>query len=333
MDDSKPFPLFRLPRIAIEEVISTMSPFEIINFSMTSMKIKYFIKCFLRTSRNSQYVLLMNANKEPTVSIEGSEKMYFEFKITLDEMKNGMREYKECLDEKFDTIWVYSENLIDEWMNLVKTSIEIFKFMKHIVIFDIDKFPTRNKSIVDFMKSQTPSIECCEFHGKAGTDEDVEYFLNNINVTEFLGINLKLSDSFKIPQFNHLNSCSLDPANWLTFNQLLQFNGSELYIHGSPITNQELNLFLILWMTSQCHQNLRFLIININDPQSLATIFNLPFEIMDPNVERIGRLSNNATVSLRGGIDIKRNDGMTGTIHSDWRLDKMLLTMVVSRIE
>ncbi|KAF1750271.1 hypothetical protein GCK72_016818 [Caenorhabditis remanei] len=86
-------------------------------------------------------------------------------------------------------------------------------------------------------------------------------------------------------------------------------------------------------MTSQCHQNLTYFSININDPQSLDTILNLPYETINDDVERIGRLPNNDTIALKGGNDIKRNDGITGTINFEWRFDKMNLTMVVSRIE
>ena len=254
---------------------------------MTSLKIKYFIKSFLRTSRHSKYKLQLYMNKEPTVSIKGSE-IYFDFEVTSDKTKDGLRVYKECLyNEKFDTFWIYSEDLLDSWMKVVKTVIEIFKFIGHSVIFDVDQFPTRNKSIIDFIKSQTPSIDSCEFHGNPETDEDVEYFFQNIIVTEFVGILLELSDHFKFPQINFLDICTLNPANWLSFNQLLHFKGSHLCIHGSPLTNHELNQFLILWMTSQCHQNLSFLRINITDPESIDTILDLPHEIMDPNLERI----------------------------------------------
>ena len=144
-----------------------------INLSMTSLKIKHFIKQFLRNRRKSSYTLLIGTNEEPRVLFRGSE-IFFELKVTSDKTKNGMRNYKECLrNEKFDTLWIYSENLIDEWMNLVKVVKEIFKFKKHTVIFKIDQFPTKNKSIIDFIKSLTPSIECCEFRGVAETDKDV----------------------------------------------------------------------------------------------------------------------------------------------------------------
>ncbi|EFP06798.1 hypothetical protein CRE_11239 [Caenorhabditis remanei] len=300
----KPLPLFRLPRLAIEEVISTMTPFEIINFSMTSLKIKYFIKCFLRTSRNSQYTLIVDTSEEPTVSIIIGSEIHFEFKVASYKTMNRQIEYKNDFENrtswKYEVFWISSENVIDEWMTLVKIVNEVFKFEAHTVIFDIDQFPMRNKDIVDFIKCQIPSIDSCEFQGKAGADEDVEYFLNNLNVTEIVGFDLKLSDRFTFPHDNYVECFNIDPANWLTFDKLLRLKGSEFYIHGSPLTNQELNLFLFLWMTSQCHQNLG---------------------------------SNNKTISLIGGINIKRNDGMTGTINFDRRLDKMLLKMVVSRIE
>ncbi|EFP06906.1 hypothetical protein CRE_11243 [Caenorhabditis remanei] len=304
-----------------------------INFAMTSLKIKYFIKCFLKTSRNSQYVLQLNTSKEPTVSIKGSE-VYFEFITTTNEAKHEKREFEDFRGiEKFEKLWMYSENVLDEWMHLVKTVIEIFKFIDHIFHFKIDEFPTRNKEIADFIKTRIPVIEYCEFHGKAETDVDVEYFLNHINVTKFVGIRANLSNSFTLPRSNSLQDFSVNPGNWVTFDQFLHLKTCRLFIHGSPITNRELNQFLILWMTSQCHQNLIFLSININDPQYFDTICYLPFEMIDRNVERIGRLSNNNTVSIPGGIDIKRNDGMTGTIHFERRLDKIFLNMVVSRIE
>ncbi|KAF1750269.1 hypothetical protein GCK72_016816 [Caenorhabditis remanei] len=329
----KPFPLFRLPRIVIEEVIRIMSPFEIINFAMTSLKSKTLIKSLLTNRRNSYAELQLNTYKESEISIIGFQ-VLFECKVTSDKTKDGMREYKEYMEtEKIYTLWIYSENVIDGWMKVVKTVKEIFKFKKHLVRFEIDNFPTQNKSIVDFIKSLTPSIERCVFEGFAETDEDFEYFLNNLNVTEYIEINEEFSDNFKFPQDNYLEYFSIDPGNWVTFDQLLHLKTCRLFIQGSPLTNYELNQFLILWMASECHQNLNFFAINITDPQSLDIIFNLPHERINPDVERIGRLPNNDTISLRGEIDIKRNDGMTATINFNWREDQMLLQMVVSRID
>ncbi|KAF1769028.1 hypothetical protein GCK72_000841 [Caenorhabditis remanei] len=92
-------------------------------------------------------------------------------------------------------------------------------------------------------------------------------------------------------------------------------------------------MLLLHWMASEYHQNLMYLTINIKDPQSLDTVFNLPYEIVNSDVERTGRLSNNTTISLQGNIDIKRNDGMTGTIKLEWRLNELLLKMVITRIQ
>ncbi|KAF1750270.1 hypothetical protein GCK72_016817 [Caenorhabditis remanei] len=210
-------------------------------------------------------------------------------------------------------------------MKLLRIIKEVFLFCRHSIIFHLDSYPLQNKAIIDFIKSRTPSIDGCDIYGKTETDEDVEYFLNNLNVTEYVRIDVKLSDSFRFPQDNYLEYFVVYSASWVTFDQLLHLNASRLYIHGSILTNQELNSYLLLWMTSQCHQNLKFLLIDITEPQSLDTILNLPHERINPDVERIVRLPNNDTILLKEGIDIKRNDGMTGTIHFDWRLDKMRL--------
>ncbi|KAF1750356.1 hypothetical protein GCK72_016905 [Caenorhabditis remanei] len=89
-------------------------------------------------------------------------------------------------------------------------------------------------------------------------------------------------------------------------------------------------MFLISWMTSRSHQNLEYLKIQVTELDTLDTIFNLPHEVMGADVIRHGKTVKYGIIELRGGTDIKRNDGAIGTVFIEMVDDQMMLKMCVS---
>ncbi|KAF1750354.1 hypothetical protein GCK72_016903 [Caenorhabditis remanei] len=326
---SKSFPLLKLPRLALDEILIMMRPFELIQFSMTSSKSRIILKYLLRARVNLKYTLLVNTFNEPKITLFGSD-TYFDCQLSSDKLRTGITEYFEGQNGlKCNRIWAYSENVIMDWMRLFKTVMELFNFQRHVVILCLDTFPDQKKTIIDFMRSQLPSVNYCGFHGKIVADQDVEYALKNINVTKYLDFKCKLSNNFKLKISNTLEKITVTDGNWLNYNQLIQLKAYELEIKGSKITNVELNAFLISWMLSECHQNLVRLEIQVNDPETRGVILDLPHEIMDNDVIRKGRTVKNKMFRLRGGFDIKRNDGATGTIYFKMDGDQLMFNMIV----
>ncbi|EFP02012.1 hypothetical protein CRE_22839 [Caenorhabditis remanei] len=326
----KPFPLLHLPRLPLKEVFSMMTPFELINISMASSKSKVIMKCFLKNDKNMKYRLVVSTSKEPKVSLFGSDTC-FDYILTSDQSIHNKMDYAIFQDSlKYDILWVYSENLILDWMKLFKTVKELFSCRCSGVLFLPDSFPEQNKAVVDFMKLETAEIDGCLIRGETENYEDIEYFLNNINVTEHLEIYTKLSDRFQIKRNTPLKGIVIHFGNCLTFNQLLQLDGLDIDIRKSNFTNIELNAFLLSWMASSSHRNLKRIKIPINDFESFETIFDLPHQVIDPKLIRQGKTSDNEIIQLQGGADIKRIDGAIGTIYFVLENDQMMLIMIVS---
>ncbi|EFP01951.1 hypothetical protein CRE_22783 [Caenorhabditis remanei] len=307
---SQSFPVLKLPRLALDEILITMRPFELIQFSMTSSKARVILKYLLRARVNFKYRLIVNTSNKPNITVMGSD-TYFGYGL------------------KADRIWMYSDNVIMEWMKLFKIVTELFNFQRHAVTLCLDTFPDQNKTIIDLIRSQLSFAHFFEFDGKIVADQDVEYVLKKINVTEYLDFKCELSNNFQLKLTNNLVKITVADGNWLNYNQLIQLKALELEIKGSEITNRELNAFLISWMMSECHQDLVRLKIPVSDPDRLDVIFDLPYEAIDNDVIRQGRTVKNETFRLRGGFDIKRIDGATGTIYFKMDGDQLMFNMIV----
>ncbi|KAF1750355.1 hypothetical protein GCK72_016904 [Caenorhabditis remanei] len=326
---SKAFSLLKLPRLALDEILLTMRPFELIQFSMTSSKTRIIMKYLLRTRVNLKYKLLVNTFNEPKITVLGSD-TFFDCRLTSDKLRSEQTEYfEDAHGLKADRIWMYSENVIMDWMKLFKIVTELFNFQRHAVSFRLDTFPDQNKTIIDLIRSQLSFSHFFRFDGKIVADQDVEYALKNINVTEFLNFKCALSNNFQLKISKTLEKITVTDGNWLNYNSLIQLKAYELEIKGSKITNVELNAFLISWMSSDIHQDLAHLEIPVSDPDRLDSIFDLPHERIDDDVIRHGKTVKNEVFRMRGGIDIKRNDGATGTIYFTMDGDQLMLNMIV----
>ncbi|EFP02002.1 hypothetical protein CRE_22843 [Caenorhabditis remanei] len=326
---SKSFPLLKLPRLALDEILLTMRPFELIQFSLTSSKLRIILKYLLRTRVNLKYKLEVSTDNEPKITMIGPDYTFFDCRFTSDKLRSEKTEYLENIGGKADRIWMYSKNVTIDWMRLFQIVMELFNFERHNIYFFPETFPDQNKSIIDFIGSQLTSVHYCGFHGKILANQDVEYFLKNIKVPKYLELKCTLSDNFRLKLTNNLERICISDGNWLNYNQLIQLKAFELKIKGSKITNREMNAFLISWMQSECHQDLVYIGIPVNDTETVNAIFDLPHERIDNDVIREGRTVRNTIIRMRGGIDIKRNDGATGTIYFRMDGDQLMFNMIV----
>ncbi|KAF1750350.1 hypothetical protein GCK72_016899 [Caenorhabditis remanei] len=82
-------------------------------------------------------------------------------------------------------------------------------------------------------------------------------------------------------------------------------------------------------MSMDSHQHLERLRIPVKDPESYNVILNLPHEVNNVDVIRHGRTARNEVFRMRGGINIKRNDGVTGTIYFKMDGNQLMFNMIV----
>ncbi|EFO93991.1 hypothetical protein CRE_09808 [Caenorhabditis remanei] len=326
MDASKQFPILRLPFLAIEEVFKAMDPFEIIKFSMISKRTKGIAK---NMSFYSKYSIQINYDEEPQVSVVGPKYMTACFHIfTSNEEKNGKVEDRDWDDRNELLVWKYSDNLIEEWKQLSKHVLEIFKKQTIDVLrMTMDAFVDQNVSIIDFLKTNWKSVNDCHLYQtrqEKNVDEHTAYFLDNItinaNLLSLLNIKNKHFDG-KIPK--NLKEIHIENSKWIGYERLLEIDCKHVTLENDEISNKEWNLFLKKWIAMETNQNLVFLELDYTDLEEFRdrVLHDIPYEVVSEEVSRIVPCHYNQTQKMNGGIDIRRIDGKTATFfvrHSIW---------------
>ncbi|EFO98784.1 hypothetical protein CRE_30512 [Caenorhabditis remanei] len=353
MDPPEPFPILRLPFLAIEEVFKSLHPIEIINFSLISNRTKQITKMMTVCPK---YLVALDIDKNLQIDIRGTnETISCIYVMTSEENVDGETEEIDedgCINRK---IYKYSKDPVDEWKQLSIYVLEIFK-TQTIDVFTmyLDLFVDQNKSIIDFLKTNVKSIDECilsQRKDEINVDEDFGYLLDNLKINDMLYSMLNIKDDNfdgKIPR--NLKHLIIKHANWIGYEKLLEIDSVTVDIWKHRISNKDWNLFIKKWMAMETHFNLEILEFELNSfedfrelilhdipheevaeevKRTLITelvLHDIPHEVVDEDIKRtlnmsVDQGSYGSPREISGGIDIKRIDGKTATFsvhHTEW---------------
>ncbi|EFP06789.1 hypothetical protein CRE_11265 [Caenorhabditis remanei] len=318
MKDPTEFPLLHLPLLAIKEVLSTLSPLDLVNFSLASLKSKKVAKYFFYHHLSCGYRLWLGIKEELTVGIIGTENIYY-FKLISDETKDGLREG--------DKLFKYSEDPLTDFKKYVEYAIDTFFWPVSSLYFNLGAFIAQNKSIIDWIKLHVEPFSYFSLHSDIISDEYVSYFLNHIEVDSYLDLNTKMSDNFQLILPRSIKAFEILQSDFVTLDQLSNFDCEFIRLCNTKISNQELNQFFKNWMTSKSNINLQNFSIHIENMESLETILNLPHERVDPGTVRTFRRYRRP-FHVAGGIVIKRDDGKIATFLLEPYMEFLHLVML-----
>ncbi|CAL2029648.1 unnamed protein product [Caenorhabditis brenneri] len=274
MENPTKFLLLFLPRIVIEEAISMMEPFELINFSRISARTERIVKSL--SARKRTYEMYLGIKNGPSITIRGAE-VHWEFISTDDKTKNNMIEpYSHDLLLRYE----YSDNKLQHFK-------ENYEYIKRIlncpitaVFFELSAFVPSNRLIVDWLKSHHESVEWLIIYSRFGRDDDLKYLLNNLKATEYLQIHAQNELHFEwnnlLPE--NLHFLFIEALSGISFQQLMRTNSKTITLRNSKITSREINVFLKSWMMSKSHLNLESFEVNIQNHEAMDTILDLPHE-------------------------------------------------------
>ncbi|EFP06898.1 hypothetical protein CRE_11188 [Caenorhabditis remanei] len=321
MENPSTFPLLHLPMLAIKEVLSEVTPLDLINFSMVSRKTRLIARHFSKQPPISKYVLILDIYEPPSVQIFHGENLY-EYEIVSYKTGNlgRLREEDEII--KYSK---YSENPVTEFKKYVEYAMEVFNWPVGQLYFNFDDLNDQNYSIIDWLKFR---VRSCSLFGDRVSDEYVSYFLENVQVHRYLSLGNTMSDNFRLTFPKTVKRLNIEKSTFVTFDQLSSFNCVSIHLSQTSISNKELNQFFKNWMTSKSNQNLQDFFIGIKDLESLETIFDLPHEVVDPGTFRTLHRGNHP-IPVAGGIDIKRDDGTVATCYTQVCIGSLHLAMLV----
>uniref|UniRef100_A0A1I7TH80 F-box domain-containing protein n=1 Tax=Caenorhabditis tropicalis TaxID=1561998 RepID=A0A1I7TH80_9PELO len=280
------FLLFQLPLVALEHVLYMMNPLELINISSTSTKSKRSVKNLSRIKHKFLLSLGFTANEPFIVFLRPPTRVFraasWAFTWVSDESKTGYEEdfsnpnnFHTCLDK-------YSENPVEEIMKCYEYIKEVLGFPIDDVWFELNSFPSQNKQIIDWIRSQQESVPQINIMDtEEGVEDDVKYLLNNSTITrrlEFYIEKYKSGFQMEIPS----TPCYfvLKNSSFIDFDQLLTMENENICLSKSILTNKDINEFLESWMARESHLNLKTFEINVSGPEAMDEIMDLSYHII-----------------------------------------------------
>ncbi|EGT41308.1 hypothetical protein CAEBREN_18530 [Caenorhabditis brenneri] len=322
------FPILRLPILAIFEVLSPMNPWEIINFSILSLRCTRIVKLFFRTG--CKFELQLSIEPEAHITITEKRKFWWEFEFTSEKNEDNLIKY----DADSETFMKYSSNILESLFNLFKHIDDLMSFENiGYLLFDMSHFQLQNDLIIQEIKDFNKPIKCFEIYSKEDVGNEVIDMLNHVKGIEHLVLSAPFSEDFELICPPNLSYLYISDSKWINLEKLLEFNSSQIALRdsASELTDLDLCAFFKSWMASESQLNLeRFEIINTATRETFATVSqNIPHEEFDDSVVRkVYKLFNWKLKAINfvlysfgtwqvflDWFDIKRNDGTWATIY------------------
>ncbi|KAF1758970.1 hypothetical protein GCK72_015430 [Caenorhabditis remanei] len=323
MNPPKPFPILRLPFLAIEEVFKAMDPIEIINFSMTSKRAKAITK---KMTFYSKYAIGLGIEETMAIAINGTKNLVScIYLLTSNERMDGkVGEYENngFIERK---VYNYSKDPVEEWKQLCKYILDIFKRQAiDVLSMTMDVFVDQNVSIIDFLNTNVKSVNGCnvlQLEEENDVDEHAAYLLENIKVNNKFQSNLDTKNvnfDMKIPK--NLKEFYIKKADWIGYDELLEIDSVRVVLGTNRISNKDWNLFFKKWMAMETHLNLELLAFAFKSLEDLRlfVLHDIPHEVVDEGVKRNLIVYRDETKEISGGIDIRRIDGRTATFFAQY---------------
>uniref|UniRef100_A0A1I7TUP3 F-box domain-containing protein n=1 Tax=Caenorhabditis tropicalis TaxID=1561998 RepID=A0A1I7TUP3_9PELO len=309
------FPLFHLPLVAMEHVLSIMNPYELIDLSLTSSKINKSVKDFSKIRR--EFPIDLAIFNEPSIKLYGKYESW-EYRWTSNDSNVGYKYY--AYDDTHE-LTNFSTNPIEEFKKMHDYIKEVLKCAINMISFDMDASPNENKSMTDWLLSRYELVEDLEIVGSKH-DEDLNYLVNNLKVTNLLLLGVDdYEDNFELEIPEGTRDLVINDARFVKYEQFQCLNCRVIQLHKSILTNQEIDSFLRSWMACESHLGLKALRINIPSLEALQVIMDGPHEETDdPRI--IQALDGYPfCVTVTSALNIKRSDGRMATICAVESLD------------
>uniref|UniRef100_A0A1I7TH84 F-box domain-containing protein n=1 Tax=Caenorhabditis tropicalis TaxID=1561998 RepID=A0A1I7TH84_9PELO len=254
-----PIPLLKLPLVAMENVLSIMTPLELINLSVLSARSKATVKSFFRVNPKLETHLYI-INRGSNITIIGKNDKWYLKRI------NKLEEERRFLDDE-----------VNEMAKAYEYIKEVLGCDFKLVRIDLDKSPDENRELIDWLRSQQQTFDTIAIEGcYKNYDDDVKYVMQNLKATgEFTLVMLRHADDFQLEIPEGLRVLHVDSSGFIKYEQFMKLDCEQIVFLRSPLTSQEIHRFLKSWMDCESHLNLKSLQITIDHPDVIDAVKNL----------------------------------------------------------
>ncbi|EGT38448.1 hypothetical protein CAEBREN_01682 [Caenorhabditis brenneri] len=265
----KPFPLLRLPYVALQHVIKSMKLMGAFNLSLCSPTLRHFVKFFFKSGTIK---LLIDITGYIVFRLKASNESLCLFEICKHpEILERCMKMKIGNASRIPLDYHDSRVLRTFWRDLIKGATEVYTQISELFNIHFENLIVKKNdtidygSVVDWITGINVPIK--DVHFGRGTVDDTLYsqIINSKNFQKCI-IHQTPSENFKSPEFRftdaHVN-WEVYNAHWITLENLSDIGSSCLILKNLRLTNQEVNLFLRTLITGK-FPNLEMIEIRLN---------------------------------------------------------------------
>uniref|UniRef100_A0A1I7UU32 F-box domain-containing protein n=2 Tax=Caenorhabditis tropicalis TaxID=1561998 RepID=A0A1I7UU32_9PELO len=315
------FPLLQLPLVAMEHVLSMMSPFELINVSLASSRSKRAVKSISRTKKKFSVSF---SNYWSSVSFHRHQ-MIWSYAIHINKDDAYLYKVIHQNEEDREMVIKVSDEPLKDVMKWYDYAREVLNCKIDSVTLKFNHPSSENRRLIDWIAAQNKTMEYMDLSSAdEESNDDVKYLLERIHVTGIFNLELKkYNDDFRMEIPGNPEWLYVSKSQFIDYEQLLRLKSPAILLWESILTNEEINRFLKSWMSCETHLQLEAIVINAVDPISMNEIMDLPHEkTNDPKIAKAFNGKHFHVQVKNEMFTMKRCDGKkkaTVTIENKWK--------------
>ncbi|KAF1756310.1 hypothetical protein GCK72_012763 [Caenorhabditis remanei] len=312
MEVPPPFPILKLPFVALWNVIRSMGIKETVDLSFTSKRLVTIIKSI--PLADPEIILAARPDEQPSFFPEEALTTTEDVQKMIDYM--GGKQGSE-MGSKHSSVFanyicaLYRKDIFALQIN-VNTSSPVLT------------------SLLEWMNDRQADLNSCLIYGDCNCNEITDQFFKKREFSiRQLCLNLKLSPEIKPFNFGILEMEEFvvrtmdvtDPIpNWITVDSVLTSNCIIMYIGASPLTGTDLNRIIKGWINGN-NPRMEFFYVVVKQFNLRSLLDGIEFEKRETTVKRIyipedKHFEFQRPITKRtivGGYDIRRSDGTVAT--------------------
>ncbi|KAF1762858.1 hypothetical protein GCK72_011121 [Caenorhabditis remanei] len=212
------------------------------------------------------------------------------------------------------TYWVHKLEAIRSVLNYV---MEVFN--SEIQGFDIEDDVTSSELqwIFNWMTSRTTIFKTIYVNITQATTEDLNLFFQNVKVSD--GLELRGSSNNCYPPYRFFQSVrrfiNITNGFWLEKRHLDSFNCTIIYLSKTRFSSEDMNIYLRKWKEGKTFSRLKLCFIETTDVNVEKLLEGMDVTEVPLETVRKYKTQRGNYITIRGGFDITRHDGVFATVN------------------
>ncbi|CAL2042876.1 unnamed protein product [Caenorhabditis brenneri] len=325
MTDNR-FPLFRLPFLALCIILDYYDFYDIIQLSFCSKRsLRVANKCW---EKKRMVKASLNTDKPPRIQLQISSlspntTSFYNFSIqSTKDLRSEQKNMIRVGDAVVPSINGLTET-ITYWDDKIFGIGQLVRYIQDLfdvsILIELRRQETPNEfiRIIDTIMSVQDSVKDCVFNYVNPMDDCLRHFLDNFKITGNLKIYGGPTRLFRHNWNIHLEDLYMSNSLSITYQNLMNIDCQTLQLFISSLTNHDLNQYLKHWQNGG-NSRLRHASIVIRSLNQEIIFSGIDTVSQPQELYRYYQSVNGSKVERFGGLDIRSNDGRTGTIFTHY---------------